>query len=179
MRFRLAAPAVIIDLNNVPALQYIREDNGSLVIGALTRESALEESNIVSDRYSLLADVSRVIADPVVRNMATVGGNLAHADPANDHPAVMLAYNAPVVAVGKNGSRTIPIDKFFVDLFTSTLREDEILTEIRIPKPGAHSGGAYVKLERKVGDYTISAVAVQMTVEGGKCTAARIGAEHF
>lgn len=175
MRFRLAVPAVIIDLNNVPALQYIREENGALAIGALTRESALEESDIVSGGYSLLADVSRVIGDPVVRNMATVGGNLAHADPANDHPAVMLAYNAQVIAVGKKGSRSIPIDEFFVDLFTSALDEDEILTEIRIPKPAGHSGGAYVKMERKVGDYAISAVAVQLTVESGQCTATRIG----
>src|SRR5262249_8395507 len=123
----------------------------------------------------LLEDVSHVIADPIVRNMATVGGNLAHADPANDHPAVMLAYNAQVVAVGPSGTRTIAIDDFFVDLFTSALHEDEILTEIHIPKPAAHSAGAYMKMERKVGDYAISAAAVQLTVEGGKCTAARIG----
>jgi aerobic carbon-monoxide dehydrogenase medium subunit len=175
MRFRLAVPAAIIDLNNVSALQYVREDNGGLVIGALTRESSLEDSDIVARGYSMLADASRVIADPVVRNMATVGGNLAHADPANDHPAVMLAYDAQIVAVGKNGSRTIPIDKFFVDLFKSALKEDEILSEIRIPRPAAHSGGAYVKFERKVGDYAISAAAVQLTLNDDQCVAARIG----
>jgi aerobic carbon-monoxide dehydrogenase medium subunit len=175
MRFRLSAPAAIIDLNNVSALQYVREEKGTLAIGALTRESALEESDVVAQGYPLLADASRLIADPVVRNMATVGGNLAHADPANDHPAVMLAYNAEITAVGNDGSRTIPIDDFFVDLFTSSLKPDEILTEIRIPKPAPKSGGAYVKMERKVGDYATSAVAVQLTLKGNQCIAARIG----
>jgi len=175
MRFRLAAPETIIDINGLAELQYIREDNGHLAIGALTRESAVERSGLVQQRYPMLADASKVIADPIVRNMATVGGNLAHADPANDHPAVMLAYNAQVIAVGKAGTRTIPIDEFFVDLFTNSLREGEILTEIRIPQPAAHSGGAYVKLERKVGDYAISAAAVQLTLDGGRCVAARVG----
>lgn len=175
MRFRLASPATLIDLNHVSGLQYIREENGVLAIGALTREAELEDAHLGAQGYHLLADASRVIADPVVRNMATVGGNLAHADPANDHPAVMLAYNAQIVALGPNGSRTIPIDEFFVDLFTSALQEDEILIEIRIPKPTAHSAGAYAKFERKVGDYAVSAAAVQLTVEGGMCVVARIG----
>jgi carbon-monoxide dehydrogenase medium subunit len=107
--------------------------------------------------------------------MSTIGGNLAHADPANDHPAVMLAYNAELVAVGAKGTRTIPIDSFFLDLFTSALNPDEILTQIHIPRPAAHSGGAYVKLERKVGDYAISAAAVQLTLDGDRCVGARIG----
>jgi carbon-monoxide dehydrogenase medium subunit len=175
MRFRLSMPETIIDINHLTGLQYIREDNGSLAIGALTREASIEDSSVIHGRYHLLADAAPVIADPVVRNMATVGGNLAHADPANDHPAVMLAYNAQLVATGKQGTRTIPIDSFFVDLFTNSLREGELLTEIRIPKPGAHGGGAYVKLERKVGDYAISAVAVQLTMDGDQCVAARIG----
>jgi aerobic carbon-monoxide dehydrogenase medium subunit len=175
MRFRLSAPAALIDINRLKDLQYVREDNGHLAIGALTRESALEEWEQGHARYALLADATKVLADPIVRNMATVGGNLAHADPANDHPAVMLAYNASIIATGKNGSRTIPIDNFFVGLFESDLQPGEILTEIRIPKPAANSGGAYIKLERKVGDYAIAAVAVQLTVEGGVCTGARIG----
>ena len=175
MRFRLSVPETIIDINKLTALQYVREDNGHLAIGALTRESAIEESSVVHGRYSMLADATLVIADPIVRNMATVGGNLAHADPANDHPAVMLAYNAQLVATGKQGTRTIPIDNFFVDLFTNSLQEGELLTEIRIPKPAPHSGGAYLKLERKVGDYAISAAAVQLTMDGDRCVAARIG----
>lgn len=123
----------------------------------------------------MLADATRVIADPLVRNRATVGGNIAHADPANDHPAVMLAYNAEVVALGPDGTRTIAIDDFFVDLFQTALAENEILTTIRIPTPGPNSGGAYLKMERKVGDYAVSAVAVQLTMDGDTCSAARIG----
>lgn len=175
MRFRLAMPPILIDLNGIEGLEYVREDDGHLVIGAMTREVALEESSLVQNRFPILADAARVIADPVVRNRATVGGNIAHADPANDHPAVMLAYNAEVIALGPNGTRAIPIDSFFVDLFENALSDDEILTEIRIPTPGANSGGAYVKMERKVGDYAISAVAVQLTLNGDTCTSARIG----
>ena len=121
-------------------------------------------------------DTTRVIADPLVRNLATVGGNLAHADPANDHPATMLAVRASVVARGRNGERVIPIDDFFVDTFTTVLGADEILTEIRIPKPAARSGGAYLKLERKVGDFAIAGVAAMIALdEKGKVAAAGIG----
>ncbi len=175
MRFRLALPEVLIDINNISDLDYVRESNGHLAIGAMTRESDLEESDLVQQKFSLLADATRVIADPIVRNRATVGGNLAHADPANDHPAVMLAYNAEMIALGPNGTRSIPVDDFFVDLFENALSDDEILTEVRIPTPGANTGGAYIKVERKVGDYAVSAVAVQLTMEGDRCTAARIG----
>ncbi|MCL4265481.1 MAG: xanthine dehydrogenase family protein subunit M [Anaerolineae bacterium] len=175
MRFRLALPEVLIDINTIDGLEYIREDDGHLMIGALTREADLEESAVVQDKYHLLADAARVIADPVVRNRATVGGNLAHADPANDHPAVMLAYNAELTALGPNGTRAIAIDDFFVDLFENALADNEILTEIRIPTPGPNTGGAYLKVERKVGDYAVSATAVQLTMSGNTCTAARIG----
>ena len=174
MRFRLAMPETLIDINNIDGLGGIEEQNGHLVIGSMARESDLETSDVVQSRYALLADAAEVIADPVVRNMATVGGNIAHADPANDHPAVMLAYDAEVVAAGPDGSRTIAIDDFFVDLFENSLADNEILTSIRIPAPAAGSGGAYVKMERKVGDYAISAVAVQLTMSGATCTAARI-----
>jgi aerobic carbon-monoxide dehydrogenase medium subunit len=175
MRFRLAMPEVLIDINGVDGLDYLRESNGHLAIGAMLRESSLEESALVQEKYPLLADAARVIADPLVRNRATVGGNLAHADPANDHPAVMLAYNAEMVALGPNGTRTIAVDDFFVDLFENALADNEILTEIRIPTPGSQTGEAYLKMERKVGDYAISAVAVQITMNGNTCTAARIG----
>jgi carbon-monoxide dehydrogenase medium subunit len=175
MRFRLAMPFALIDLNNIDGLEYVREDNGHLAIGSMTREVMLEESSLVNDSYQMLADAAEVIADPVVRNRATVGGNIAHADPANDHPAVMLAYNAEVIALGPGGTRAIPIDSFFTGLFENAMAHNEILTEIRIPRPGPNSGGAYVKMERKVGDYAVSAVAVQVTMNGDTCTAARIG----
>lgn len=174
MRFRLAAPALLIDINKLTDLEYVREENGRLAIGALTREMMLEESAAVARAYPLLADAARVIADPLVRNRATVGGNIAHADPANDHPAVMLAYGAQVVARGTGGTRTIPIDDLFVGLFETSMRPDELLVEIQIPRPQPHSGGAYLKTERKVGDYAVSAVAVQLTMSGTTCTAARI-----
>jgi carbon-monoxide dehydrogenase medium subunit len=175
MRFRLALPEVLIDINQIQGLEYVRQADGYLAIGAMTRECALEESEVVQERYHLLAEAARVIADPLVRNRATVGGNLAHADPANDHPAVMLAYGAELVALGPGGTRIILVDEFFVDLFESALAENEILTEIRIPRPGPNSGSAYVKVERKVGDYAVSAVAVNLTLAGDVCTAARIG----
>jgi len=175
MRFRLAQPPILIDINNIDGLAYIHEENGHLSIGSMTRESAVDESALVHQKYQLLADTAHVIADPLVRNLATVGGNIAHADPANDHPAAMLAYNAEVFAQGPAGTRAIAIDDFFVDLFENALADNEILTEIRIPTPGPNNGGAYLKMERKVGDYAISAVAVQLTMDGDRCTAARIG----
>lgn len=175
MRFRLAAPAVLVDLNGLRGLAYVEERGDHLAIGAMTREHALEVSPIVARAYPLLLDTARVIADPLVRNQATVGGNLAHADPANDHPATMLAYGATIVARGPAGERLIAIDDFFVGLFESSLRPGEILTEVRVPRPGPGSGGAYLKLERKVGDYAVAAVAVQLAIEGGKIRAARIG----
>jgi len=174
MRFRLAAPALLIDINKLTELEYVREENGYLAIGALAREVMLEESAAIARTFPLLSDAARVIADPLVRNRATVGGNIAHADPANDHPAVMLAYGAQVLAHGPSGTRIIPIDDFFVGLFETSLRPGELLTEIRIPRPAANAGGAYLKNERKVGDYAVSAVAVQLTMNGSTVGAARI-----
>ncbi len=175
MRFRLAMPAILIDINRLNDLRYVEERGDHLAIGAMTREHSLEDSSIVKSSYPLLHDTAVVIADPLVRNQATVGGNIAHADPANDHPATMLAYNATVVAKGPKGERTIAIDDFFTGLFENAMADDEILTEIRIPKPAAKSGGAYTKLERKVGDYAISAAAVQLRLDGDKVAEARIG----
>jgi carbon-monoxide dehydrogenase medium subunit len=119
MKLRLAAPAFLVDINRIDGLSYIREDGAFLRIGALTREAELERSELIARRYPVLADASRVIADPLVRNMATVGGNLAHADPANDHPAVMLALDAQLAAAGPSGERVIPIADFFVDAFVT------------------------------------------------------------
>ncbi|MBI4608177.1 MAG: FAD binding domain-containing protein [Candidatus Rokubacteria bacterium] len=176
MKLRLATPRHLIDINRIPALAYIREAEGVLKIGALTRESDLEESDLIRTRYPILLDTSRVIADPLVRNLATVCGNLAHGDPANDHPATMLALGAEVVAVAQRGERRIPVSSFFTGPFASALDPGEILTEIRIPMPPARSGGAYLKLERKVGDFATVAVAVQLTLtENGVCERAGIG----
>jgi carbon-monoxide dehydrogenase medium subunit len=176
MKLRLARPAHLVDINRIPQLAYVREVDGTLRIGALARESDLDESDLVRTRYPLLHETSRVIADPLVRNLATVCGNVAHADPANDHPATMLALGAELVAVGPGGERRIPVDAFFVGLFTTALRPGEILTEIRVPTPAGRSGGAYVKLERKVGDFATVAVAAQVTLGAtGACERAGIG----
>src|SRR5437588_9055963 len=150
LRFRLAAPSLLIDILRISELEYIREADGALHLGALTREAELETSSLIRNRYPILRDTSKGVADPVVRNWGTVGGNLAHADPANDHPATMLAIGARVIAVGPAGERIIPIDEFFTDAsFETALRPSEILTEIRVPAPTERSGGAYFKLERK------------------------------
>jgi len=164
LKLRLAQVAHVVDIGRVPGLEYIKEEKGFLKIGGRTRESTLERSELIRGKYPILADTTAVIADPLVRNLATVGGNLAHGDPANDHPATMLALGAEVVATGPKGERTIPIDKFFTGLFTTALAPDEILTEIRIPIPPPRSGGAYVKLERKVGDFATAASAAQLTL---------------
>jgi carbon-monoxide dehydrogenase medium subunit len=176
MKLRLASPRHLIDINGIPGLTYVREADGFLRIGALTRESELEESDLVRTRYPLLHDTCKVIGDPLVRNLATVGGNLAHGDPANDHPATMLALGAEVVAVGPRGERRIPIASFFTGPFATALKPDEVLVEIRVPVPPARSGGAYLKLERKVGDFATAAVAVQLALdESGTCDQVGIG----
>jgi carbon-monoxide dehydrogenase medium subunit len=176
MRFRMATPPMLIDINQLSELAYIKEDGEWLRIGAMTREADVDGSDLVRKRYPLLADTAHVVADPLVRNLATIGGNIAHADPANDHPATMLAYGAQVVATGPGGERTLGISDFFRGPFETALAAGEILTEIRIPKAKARSGGAYLKLERKVGDYPTAAVAVQLALDGtGSVASAGIG----
>ncbi|MCY3679473.1 MAG: xanthine dehydrogenase family protein subunit M [Gemmatimonadetes bacterium] len=193
LKLRLATPANIVDIGRIPGLDQLGEEGGFLRIGALVTETALEEDATVAARYPILLDTAKVIADPLVRNRATICGNVAHGDPANDHPATMLAVRAQMVATGPDGERTIGVDDFFHGLFMTALEEGEILTEIRIPAPGgagaggaggaagggsdgAHHGGAYLKLERKVGDYAVAGAAVQLTLgDDGKVTQAGIG----
>ena len=165
MKLRIARPAYLVDINRITGLSYVKEEGGFLKIGGLTREAELEASPLIHAKYPILVDTAHVIADPQVRNLATVAGNLAHGDPANDHPATMLALGAQVVATGARGERIIPIEEFFLSLFSTALQQGEILTEIRIPVPPAHSGGAYFKLERKVGDFATAAVAAQVTLD--------------
>src|SRR6202048_4277717 len=151
MKMRLARPEYIVDINRIADLHYVKEEDGFLKIGGLTRESDLEASSLIRSKYPIILDTASLIADPQVRNMATVGGNLAHGDPANDHPATMLALEAEIVAIGQNGERIIPIKNFFLSVFTTALEHGEILTEIRIPIPRGGSGGAYFELEGRVG----------------------------
>jgi aerobic carbon-monoxide dehydrogenase medium subunit len=164
LKLRMGAAAHLVDIGRIPGLEYIKEEGGFLKIGGRTKESALERSDVIKQKYAIIHDTALVIADPIVRNRATVGGNLAHADPANDHPATMIALGAEVTVTGPKGERTIPIDKLFTGIFSTALAPDEILTEIRVPTPPARSGGAYVKLERKVGDFATAAAAAQLTL---------------
>jgi aerobic carbon-monoxide dehydrogenase medium subunit len=176
LKLRVGAAGHLVDIGRIPGLEYIKEEDGFLKIGGRTREAAIERSDLIKTRYPILHDTALVIADPLVRNRATVGGNLAHADPSNDHPATMLALGAEVTATGPNGQRAIPIDQFFTGFYSTALAPDEILTEIRIPIPPAKSGGAYVKLERKVGDFATAAAAAQVTLgAGGDIERAGIG----
>ncbi|HZI41608.1 MAG TPA: xanthine dehydrogenase family protein subunit M [Gemmatimonadaceae bacterium] len=176
LKLRLAEPAVLIDINRISALGYVEERDGALHIGALAREGDLERSALVRQRYEILNDTTAVIADPLVRNSATVCGNIAHGDPGNDHPATMLALDALFVARGPSGERRIAARDFFLGLFSTALNEEELLTEIEIPRPAERSGGAYLKLERKVGDYATAGVAVQVILDAsGGCARAGIG----
>lgn len=176
LKLRLGFVTHLIDIGKIPNLEYIKEEDGFLKIGGATRESELERSDLIKSRYPIIYDTAIVIADPLVRNRATVGGNLAHGDPANDHPATMLALGAQVVVLGPNGERVIPITEFFTGIFTTALAHDEILIEIQVPIPAARSGGAYLKLERKVGDFATAATAVQLTLSaGGEIEKAGIG----
>jgi carbon-monoxide dehydrogenase medium subunit len=175
MKLRLANPAYLIDLRNVPGLTVLAEHDGALVIGAMVSETALERNTMVRQRYPGIYEASAVVADPLVRNFATVGGNVAHADPANDHPAMLLALRASVTLQGSHGTRTMALDDFLVDTLETALQGDEVLTDIRVPQPAANSGSAYIKLERKVGDYAIAAVGVALALDGGVCRTAGIG----
>jgi carbon-monoxide dehydrogenase medium subunit len=164
LKLRLGAFGHLVDIGRIPGLEYIREEAGVLRIGAGTRQRLLEDSEIVR-RHGALADAIPLIADPLVRNRGTFGGNLANGDPANDGPAIAIALGAELVARGPQGERTIPANAFYKDLFVTALKSEEILTEIRIPLPPPRSGSAYRKLKRKTGDYAAAAVAVHVSLD--------------
>jgi carbon-monoxide dehydrogenase medium subunit len=165
LKLRLAAVGHLVDIGRIPGLDYIKEEGGFLRIGANTRQSALERSEVIRTKYPILADAVPLIADPLVRNRGTIGGNIANGDPANDHPAIAIALGATLVLRGPKGERSIAANQFYKDLYTTALAAGEILTEIRIPLPPARSGGAYAKLKRKTGDFAVAAAAVQLTLD--------------
>jgi carbon-monoxide dehydrogenase medium subunit len=178
MKLRLANPPVLVDINRIPGLDSLREDTAlqRLCVGALTRHVQLERSPLIRERYPLLWEAAQGIGDPQVRNRGTLVGSIAHADPASDWPAVLLATNGEIVAVGPNGQRTIAARGFYVDILTTSLAPDEVVTEVRFPFPAPRSGGAYEKLERKVGDYATVGVAAQLSLdEAGTAASAGIG----
>jgi aerobic carbon-monoxide dehydrogenase medium subunit len=164
MRFRLARPAVLIDINPIGDLDYVRID-GALTIGATVRDAAVERAAWSREpKWSLFHDVSRVVADPVVRQMATVVGSLCHNDPAGDWTTAALASRAEVIVRGAEGERTVPIDEFLVDSFTTAVADGEMALAVRVPVPGDRTAGSYQKVERKVGDFATAAAAVQITL---------------
>ncbi len=177
MNFRLARPAALVDLNGVAELAYVRpaEGGGDLRIGAMTRQRAVERSAPVQRAAPLLAEAMPCIAHPQIRNRGTVGGSLAHADPAAELPAVMLALDARLEVRGRSGARTIPAAEFFTGFFGTALAPDELLVEIALPPLPARSGTAFVEVARRHGDYALVGVAVLVTLEErGRCRAARI-----
>lgn len=166
LKLRLGSFAHLVDIGRIPGLDTIKEENGVLTIGAMTRQATLERSELIRTKYPILGDAVPLIADPLVRNRGTIGGNLANGDPANDQPAIMLALGATLVARGPKGERSIPANQFYKALYTTALAPDEILTGIRIPMPPPRSGGAYLKLKRKTGDFAAAAAAVQVSLGG-------------
>jgi carbon-monoxide dehydrogenase medium subunit len=174
MKLRLAFPEVLIDIHELDnELRYVREEDGTLRVGALARHRDLLESPIVQARYTLLADAEKFIADPLVRNMGTVGGSFAHADPSEDLPAAFVALGAEVVARGPRGERTIAVEDLAVGPFETALEPDEILTEARVPR--APQGSSYFKVERRAGDYASAALGAALWMSGDEIEEARIG----
>ena len=167
MKLRFASPRALVDINGVSELGELEEQDGSLHVGALVRHKACERSELLRGRWATMGDAAPLISDPIVRNLGTVGGSLAHADPQGDWGSVMLAMRAEITVRGPNGSRTIPIDEFFQGPFTTALEPTEILTGVRIPDPGARAGGTYLKLERKVGDFATVGAAVHVSFANG------------
>lgn len=165
MRFRLARPSVLVDINEAKDLSYIRL-NGTLAIGAIARDRAIERAPWIDDRrWGLLRDVAGVVADPVVRQMGTLVGSLCHNDPAGDWPAAALAARAEVVVRGATGLRRVAIDDFLVDSFTTAVGEGEVAVAVHFPVPDERTAGAYQKIERKVGDFATAAAAVQVSLQ--------------
>src|SRR5687767_6169949 len=175
MNFRLAAPSVLVDLNGIAALSYIKDDSGDVRIGGMTRQRMVERSRLVSDRVPLVAETMPHIAHPAIRNRGTIGGSLAHADPAAELPAITLALNARLVVSSTSGAREVAADEFFIGLFTTAVQPGELLTEIRVPPAPARSGFAFQELSRRHGDFALVGVAAAVQLdENGGCANARI-----
>ena len=175
MKLRLATPKHLVDLRKIPGLTGIKEEGGMLVIGAMTTHFAVESSPVVKSKCPLLAQVAAQIGDPMVRNMGTIGGSLAHADPAADYPAAIIALGAELVAEGPSGKRTIKADDFFKGLLTTALGPNEILSEVRVPVCGPKIGCAYLKFPHPASRFAVVGVAAVLTVDAGKIGKASIG----
>lgn len=174
MKLRFAEPEHLVDLNQIESLKGIREDNGDILIGAMTTETEIVNSELLQKKLPLLPQVASQIADPQVRNRGTIGGDIAHGDPGNDHPAIMLALDATFTLIGPNGSRQVAAKDFFLGTFYTALEADEILSEIRIKPLPPGIGASYCKLKRKNGDFATAAAVAIVSMSGNKCESACI-----
>lgn len=176
MKLRLAAPSVLVDINRIPGLSYIREEGAHLTIGATTRTNDLLDSALLRKSYPILTDAAQEIADPLVRNLGTVGGNICHGDPGNDLPACMLALGAEMALTGPSGHRTVRASSFYKDTFVTAVEPTEMLIEVRIPKAVPRQGTAYHKIEKRVGDFAMAGAAASLVLEeNGNVKTAGIG----
>jgi aerobic carbon-monoxide dehydrogenase medium subunit len=175
MKLRLASPAHLVDLGGIPDLKGVRADGSDIVIGAMTTQHELIGSDLLGAKLPILRETSLLIADPQVRYVGTLGGNVANGDPGNDMPAVMVCLGASYHVAGKAGERRIPAREFYQGAYFTALEPGEILTAIRIPVPPVGHGYAYEKLKRKIGDYATAAAAVLLTMSGGKVACCSIG----
>src|SRR5262245_35221177 len=175
MKLRLSQPKHLVDLRKIPGLAGVKEEGGAVVIGAMTTHYAVETSPIVKSKCPVLGQVAGQIGDPMVRNLGTIGGSLAHADPAADYPAAIIALGAEMVAEGPKGKRTIKADDFFKGLLTTALAADEILTEIRVPVCGPNVGAAYLKFPHPASRFAVVGVAAVLTMDGAKVSKAGVG----
>ena len=174
LNFRLARPAAIIDLNRIASLAYIREADGHVLFGAMTRQRAIEFSPVVARRLPLLVEATRLVGHLPIRSRGTIGGSIAHADPSAEYPAVLTALDGDVVARGPKGERVLKPAQLFATYLTTTLEADEILTEVRLPATPAGSGYAFEEFSRRHGDFAIVGIAAVITGEGTRCTSARL-----
>jgi carbon-monoxide dehydrogenase medium subunit len=175
MKLRMARPDHLVDLAGIKELKGVREEGGEIVIGAMTTQHELIASDLLAGRIPILREAALLIADPQVRYVGTLGGNVANGDPGNDMPALMLCLDASYRVAGRTGERTVKARDFYKGAYATALASAEIVVALRIPAPAAGHGWAYEKLKRKVGDYATAAAAVVLTVKGGRCTAAAVG----
>ena len=174
MKLRFAEATHLIDINGVEALKGISEKDGHIHIGAMTTESELISSELLQLKCPLIPEAAWLIADPQVRNRGTIGGDIAHGDPGNDHPSIMIALDASFVLQSSDGERVVPAKDFFLGTYWTALDENEILKEIQVPIPNANSGYSYTKLKRKTGDFATAATAVLLNLDGDTCTSISI-----
>lgn len=175
LKLRLSRPELVVDLGRIPGLNVAKRVNGHVAVGALVRHVDIERHAELGALAPLMREAAHWIADPLVRNRGTLVGSICHADPAGDWGSVLLALDATVLARSADGERQMKVDGFFNGPLTTALKADEVVTEVRIPVPKGRAGGAYLKLERKVGDFATVAVAVQVELDGDRIERAGIG----